>query len=190
MENIVAYTRGPGKPAWSEWFCGAGVNAREVRSGVHGSGMLVVTVNSGNADVPIIDIKPREQDYQQHKARRPLLRHPPSSHTDRLIRQAAAFNPSSTCSRVRPVQKTVVTGSPAGILHPICGISRIGSLASRSETASSMTRSRSANTIAFPANPVPLSLSGPISGNSPENAFTCASNTLIPETCSTVSSVP
>jgi hypothetical protein len=34
------------------------VNAREVRSGVHGSGVLVVTVDSGNADVPTIDIKP------------------------------------------------------------------------------------------------------------------------------------
>jgi hypothetical protein len=30
----------------------------EVRSGVHGSGVLVVTVDSGNADAPIIDIKP------------------------------------------------------------------------------------------------------------------------------------
>jgi len=32
----------------------------EVRSGVHGSGVLVVTVDSGNADVPIIDMEPVE----------------------------------------------------------------------------------------------------------------------------------
>jgi len=30
----------------------------EVRSGVHGSGVLVVTVDPGNADVPIIDMEP------------------------------------------------------------------------------------------------------------------------------------
>ncbi len=31
-----------------------------VRSGVHGSGVLVVTVDPGNADVPIIDMEPVE----------------------------------------------------------------------------------------------------------------------------------
>jgi len=31
-----------------------------VRSGVHGAGVLVVTVDSGNADVPIIDMEPVE----------------------------------------------------------------------------------------------------------------------------------
>ena len=31
-----------------------------MRSGVHGSGLLAVTVDSGNADVPIIDMEPVE----------------------------------------------------------------------------------------------------------------------------------
>ncbi|RJS68351.1 sulfopyruvate decarboxylase subunit beta [ANME-2 cluster archaeon] len=34
--------------------------AEEVRSGVHGSGVLIVTMDAGNADVPIIDIEPVE----------------------------------------------------------------------------------------------------------------------------------
>ena len=33
---------------------------QEVRSGVHGSGVLAVTVDSGNADVPIINMEPVE----------------------------------------------------------------------------------------------------------------------------------
>ena len=133
------YTMCPGEPAWSEWFCG--VNAREVRSGVYGSGVLAVTIDSTNVDVQIIDIKPANKTASTTRRDSPLLCHPLPPHTDRLIRHAAAFNPSSTCSRVRPVQKTVVTGSPAGILHPTSGMSRIGSLASRFEIASSMVRS-------------------------------------------------
>jgi hypothetical protein len=79
-------------------------NAREVRSGMHGSCVLAVTVDSGNADAPIIDIKPREQDCQHHKARRPLLRHPlpdpPGSRLcdDAALAAAMAASHLSTCS--------------------------------------------------------------------------------------------
>ena len=133
--------RGPGEPAWSEWFCGAVWMLGRCALGVHGSGLLAVTVDSGNADVPIIDTKPANQTASTTRRDAPCCATPMPPHTDRLIRPADAFNPSSTCSRVRPVQKTVVTGSPAGILHPTSGISRISSLASSFEIASSMTRS-------------------------------------------------
>ncbi|MEA1944382.1 MAG: sulfopyruvate decarboxylase subunit beta [Euryarchaeota archaeon] len=34
--------------------------AEDIRLGVHGSGVLIVTVDAGNADVPVIDIEPVE----------------------------------------------------------------------------------------------------------------------------------
>ncbi len=34
--------------------------AEDIRSGVHGSGVLIVTMDAGNADVPVIDLEPVE----------------------------------------------------------------------------------------------------------------------------------
>jgi len=56
-----------------------GVNAREVRSGVHGSDVLAATVDSGNADVPIIDIKPANKTAGTTRRDAPLLRQPPAA---------------------------------------------------------------------------------------------------------------
>ncbi len=50
----------------------------EVRSGVHGSGVLVVTVDSGNADVPIIDIKPANKAASTTRHDAPRPHHPPA----------------------------------------------------------------------------------------------------------------
>lgn len=61
-----------------------------VRSGVHGSGVLAVTVDSGNADAPIIDIKPANKTARTTRRDAPCCATPVPPHTDLLIRQAAA----------------------------------------------------------------------------------------------------
>ena len=63
-----------------------GANAREVRSGVHGSGVIAVTVDFGNADVPIIDIKPANKTASTIMRDAPYCDIPLPPHPDRLSR--------------------------------------------------------------------------------------------------------